>query len=313
MLPIIYSVFPLEYTRYIEVFGGSAAVLLGKPKDKFEVYNDLDAELVNLIRCIKYRSAELLLELDFLPINSREEFEEWNRFCRGEGDYAAKHLSTQLEIIDKMIPKEMGAELKASMRSRVENLEVRQAAAYFLRTRHSYASSGRSFACQPFNIRTTFQQIAEMSIRIQDLIIENQSFEILIPHYDREDSFFYLDPPYYNSEYVYDADFDWEQHVQMRDILADCKGKWLVSQADFPEIRDLYKEYCILDFKRIHSMAQRARPGSQFGELLIGNYDLLERERTKPEQISLTEMMGQPIDVTQNLKERIIPCKNRST
>lgn len=27
-------------------------MLLGKPKDKFEVYNDLDDELVNLFRCV---------------------------------------------------------------------------------------------------------------------------------------------------------------------------------------------------------------------------------------------------------------------
>ena len=62
--------------------------------------------------------------------------------------------------------------------------EVRQAAAFFLRTRNSYASYGRSFACQPFNVKSTFKQIEEMSVRIEDLIIENQSFELLIPYYD---------------------------------------------------------------------------------------------------------------------------------
>ncbi len=97
----------------------------------------------------------------------------------------------------------------------------------------------------------------------------------------------------------------------MRDILFACKGKWLVSQADCPEIRELYKGYDIFEFQRVHSMAQRSKPGSQFGELLIGNYDLLEREKDLPEQLSMNELMGQPIDVEQKLKERIIPCKNR--
>lgn len=83
MLPILYSVFPKEYNRYIEVFGGSGAVLLGKPKDKFEVYNDLDGELVNLFRCIKDRLMEFLLELDLLPMNSREEFVELLKFQTG--------------------------------------------------------------------------------------------------------------------------------------------------------------------------------------------------------------------------------------
>ena len=86
----------------------------------------------------------------------------------------------------------------------------------------------------------------------------------------------------------------------------------MVSQANFPEVRELFKDFCILEFRRIHSMAQRTKPGSQFGELLIGNYDLLEREREQPQQMGMDEMLGQPIDTEQILKERIIPCKNRT-
>ena len=48
-------------------------MLLGKPESKFEVYNDIDGELVNLFRVIKNRPAELLLELGLLPLNSRAE------------------------------------------------------------------------------------------------------------------------------------------------------------------------------------------------------------------------------------------------
>ena len=39
--------FPKEFGRYIEIFGGSGAVLLGKEPSKFEVYNDIEGELVN--------------------------------------------------------------------------------------------------------------------------------------------------------------------------------------------------------------------------------------------------------------------------
>lgn len=58
-------------------------MLLGKPEDKFEVYNDLDGELVNLFRVVRDRSEEFLLELGLLPLNSREEFAEWVRFHTG--------------------------------------------------------------------------------------------------------------------------------------------------------------------------------------------------------------------------------------
>ena len=60
--------FPKEFGRYIEIFGGSGAVLLGKEPSKFEVYNDIEGELVNFFRVVKNRPAELLLELDLLPL-----------------------------------------------------------------------------------------------------------------------------------------------------------------------------------------------------------------------------------------------------
>ena len=86
---------------------------------------------------------------------------------------------------------------------------------------------------------------------------------------------------------------------------------FFLSQSDFPEVRELYKDFYILEFKRVHSMAQRNKPGSQFRELLIGNYDLLEREKNQPEQLCMNEMMELPRNPDQILKERIIPCKNR--
>ena len=285
-------------------------MLLGKPESKFEVYNDIDGELVNLFRVIKNRPAELMLELDLLPLNSRAEFNQWLNFHNGGNDPSV-HLGTQEMILDATLPKEWAEEMKKSLRRRANYGEVRQAAAFLMRIRNSYSSSGRSFACQPFNIRSLFDMIWEMSFRLANVIIEQQSFEVLIPHYDRVDSFFYGDPPYYDSEYVYEAEFDWDHHVLLKDTLAQCKGKWLISQVDCPEIRYLFKDYDILDFKRIHPMVQKYTPGKQFGELLIGNYDLLERERDVPLQMSLNELMGEPINVEQILKERVTSCKKR--
>ena len=217
--------FPKEFGRYIEIFGGSGAVLLGKEPSKFEVYNDIEGELVNFFRVVKNRPAELLLELDLLPLNSREEFASWLHFHDG-GNEPTIHLPDQVEILDRTTPAYLLKEaekLKASLRKRSDYRDVRQAAAYLKRVRNSYSSSGRSFACQPFSVRTLFTQIREMSQRLENVIIEQQSFEVLIPHYDREDAFFYGDPPYYDSEYVYDAEFSWDHHVLLRDTLARCK------------------------------------------------------------------------------------------
>ena len=307
MLPILYAVFPKEVPRYIDVFGGSGAVLLGKPKSKFEVFNDVDGELVNLFHCIRDRFEEFLVELNLFPLNSREEFNIWLK-CHDRGVDIEQFTDLQLEILDMDQRIALSDTMKQVVRRRTEYPEIREAAAYFMRVRNSYSSTGKSFACQPFNIETLFNQLEEMSARIKEVVIERQSFEVLIPHYDRPDSFFYADPPYLNSEYLYDADFGWEQHVLLRNILYGIKGKFLLSQVDCPQIRELYKECDILDFKRIHTMASRSNPGSQFAELLIGNYDLLEQERDKPAQMSLDEMMGLPVDNEKRMKERILPC-----
>lgn len=46
----ILQLFPPNLTQYVEPFGGSGAVLLALPPDpnRLDIYNDLDAELVNL-------------------------------------------------------------------------------------------------------------------------------------------------------------------------------------------------------------------------------------------------------------------------
>ena len=156
--------------------------MLGKPKDKFEVYNDLDDELVNLFRCVRDRPAEFLLELGLLPLNSRTEFGEWLKFHTGRRD-PALFLPMQDVILDNLLPMQQWAEqMKKALHDRADYKEVLQAAAFFKRMRNSYASSGRSFACQPFSVRTTFRQLEETSDRLSNVIVENQSFETLIPH-----------------------------------------------------------------------------------------------------------------------------------
>ena len=75
ILPVIYSRFPIQYDRYIEPFGGSGAVLLGKETpDKFEVYNDYNKNLVNLFRCMRERPMAFIKELGFLTLNARDDF-----------------------------------------------------------------------------------------------------------------------------------------------------------------------------------------------------------------------------------------------
>ena len=311
ILNILYALFPLEYGRFIDVFGGSGSVLLGNPEIcAFEVYNDFDRNLANLFRCMKDRTMAVIRELGFCHLNSREDFIAIRRFFENEQFYD-KYLTEELKLTELMFPPPEAKDLK-EIRTRItQDYDVRRAAMFLKLLRFSYSSSGKSYASQPFDIRKLFGLIQELQDRMANVVVENQDFETLIKHYDRPDAFFYLDPPYFSTEDMYEVGFGWDDHVRLRDTLKNIKGKFLLSYNDCDEIRELYNGFSMFDFSRVHSMAQRYEAGKEFKELLIGNYDLYEREKGKPKQLTIFELQNddENFDYEKILKECIISCK----
>ena len=311
ILHILYALFPPQYGRFIDVFGGSGSVLLGNPEIcPFEVYNDFDRNLANLFRCMKERTMAVIRELGFCHLNSREDFIAIRRFFENE-QFDDKYLSEELRLTQIMFPPPEAKEL-TEMRKRITlDYDVRRAAMFLKLLRFSYSSSGKSYASQPFDIRKLFGLISQLQDRLANVVVENQDFETLIKHYDRPDAFFYLDPPYFSTEDMYEVGFGWDDHVRLRDTLKNIKGRFLLSYNDCNEIRELYNGFSMFDFSRTHSMAQRYEAGKEFKELLIGNYDLYEREKMKPKQLTFfgTENDNENFDYEKILKECIIQCK----
>lgn len=312
VLNILYAVFPVKYGRFIDVFGGSGSVLLGNTDVcHFEVYNDFDKNLVNLFRCMKERTVATIRELGFCNLNSREDFIAIRKFFEHE-EFDDMYLSEELRLTEVTFPPPEAEELK-KIRTRItEDYDVRRAAMFLKLLRYSYSSSCKTFASQPMDIRRLFSLIRDLEDRMASVVIENKDFEALINQYDRPDAFFYLDPPYFSTEDMYAVGFSWDDHVRLRDRLKNLNGKFLLSYNDCPEIRDLYKDFNILDFSRTHSMAQRYEAGKEFKELLIANYDMSEREKAKPRQLSLFNITEQEeFDYEKILKECILQCKIR--
>ena len=73
----IISLIPSDCNRYIEVCGGAGWVLFGKDKIKgqMEIFNDIDGDLINLYKQIKYNCSALQKEIDWLQ--SRELFSQY--------------------------------------------------------------------------------------------------------------------------------------------------------------------------------------------------------------------------------------------
>ena len=81
ILHILYAVFPPKYERFVDVFGGSGSVLLGSTYTcNVAVYNELDNNLVNLVRCMTERTVAPIRELGVCNLNSREDFKALRAF-----------------------------------------------------------------------------------------------------------------------------------------------------------------------------------------------------------------------------------------
>jgi len=259
---LIVSLFPLYYERYIEVFGGGGWVLFHKPPgNDFEVYNDFNGLLTNLYRCVREKPSELIDALYFV-LNSREDF-----------DIAKEALARDSPESD-----------------------VIRASYFYQLIRYSYASGLTSFGSQPHDMWSNFPLIEQAHRRLNKVVVENKDFEKLIRQYDRPVSFFYADPPYFETEKYYknvgEDGFKKEDHIRLRDTLMGIEGKFLLSYNDCSFIRELYDapNIQIESYTRINNIKQRYDNGAQFPEILVANYDMHEREINSPSQINLFEM-----------------------
>ena len=138
ILHILYAVFPPQYGRFVDVFGGSGSVLLGKPEvHPFEVYNDFDRNLVNLFRCMKDRTMATVREIGFCNLNSREDFNAIKKFFDTDGRFTDEYLAEELALTTLMIPPPEAGELQ-EIRTRITtDYDVRRAAMFLKLLRYS--------------------------------------------------------------------------------------------------------------------------------------------------------------------------------
>lgn len=233
---------PENHTTYIEVFGGALSVLYAKEKSRLEVVNDINGELINLHRSIRTNPETLNFYLNQL-LCSRELF-----FAIRDG-----HMKPRNKI---------------------------EAAAFYLyRLNQSFGAKGDSFAMnaksgrKPKDIYRSYQK---WSKRLKGVTIENMSFNKLIPLYDKEEVFFYVDPPYVSTESYYKntGGFGRKEHEELAALLSQVKGKFLLSYNDCELVRELYKDFNIRATKEINYTlgANMHKKRKSVKEILISNY-----------------------------------------
>lgn len=224
-----------DHTCYVEVFGGGAALMLGKERSSVEIYNDLDQELVNVFRQAKYHSKELRRELRMMPA-SRAEF-------------------------DRLLAAEPVTEIQAAARTLWLN-------------KCSFGGQGCSFGvskvCASTSKSGIRRNLKEFEERFDKVVIECKTWGCLLPIYDGPKTFFFFDPPYINSSknVGYQA-FDEAQMEKLRKAIDSLEAQWLVTVCDSPESRRVFEGYKFREISRTNGIENRRGHSTQYKELII--------------------------------------------
>lgn len=228
---------------YVEVFAGAAWVLFRKEPSKVEVINDINGDLTTLYRVIQNHLEEFI------------RYFKWSLVSRDEFDRLLRVDESTLTDIQRS--------------ARFYYLVKNAFGAKIVNPTFGVANSSKP----RLNLLRIEEDLSEAHMRLSRVHIENLPYENLIKRYDAEHVFFYIDPPYWNCENDYGKGlFGKGDFTLLRDTLATCKGKWLVSINNEPQIKDLFNGFEIREVKTSYSVGQKAN--KPVTELLIANYKI---------------------------------------
>lgn len=237
------------HETYIEPFGGSAGVLVNKPRSENEVYNDLNPDCVNFFRTCRDRTEELAYWVRYTPYSRQLH----QRYSEKREDWPSDAV-------------EQAGRFVFLQRASFGGSAIGKNASY------SVANSGTpsSKNCGSYKWHQKVSHIAQIGERFRDVYIQCRDYREVVSEYDSSSTFFYFDPPYQEIGEKYylteSAGFDHQEFVS---ILADIEGKWLVSyDENIPDglqdgNRVVYRDYS----------AKSSREYNQKVETLTMNYD----------------------------------------
>ena len=238
------------HTCYCEVFAGAAWVLFKKDPSKVEVINDINKDLITLYRVIQRFLEPFAKEFRWVLI-SRDEFERRKK----------EDPSTLLDI-------ERAARFYYVIRNGFSSLLVNP------------AFSTQANRKPRLNLLRLEEELSAAHLRLARVTVENLHYADLIPRYDKPETFFYIDPPYYGIEGYYGKGiFSRDDYDRLHDILAGIKGNFLMSLNDTKEVRRIFKDFRISTVKHTYSSSPKGKRPCH--ELFISNYTPPRRARKR--------------------------------
>jgi DNA adenine methylase len=239
----IISLIP-EHTTYVEPFCGGAQVFFHKEPSSVEILNDLNEEVFNFLRICQLHHEELLRYLHYCVVSRR-----W------------------FELFDRMPPETL--------------TDVQRAARFFFLQKNCYGGLivRRNFTVSiedgsNYNPKSLPKLLERAHERLLNVQLECLPYERVLSKCDRESTFFYLDPPYFNRPY-YKFNFNERDYINLAERLKGLKGRFLLSLNDTTETRRIFRQFRIETLEMTYSSQRKA--GKKYQELLITNYSLADR------------------------------------
>lgn len=241
----IVNEFPADHTCYVEPFCGACWVLFAKDPSKGEVINDRDLELVTFWRVIQNHLEEFLRYYKY-AVTSRELFEIEKR----------KDPTTLTDI--------------------------QRACRYFYIQKLGFGGKthGRTFGTSAtgparLNMLNMEDHLLEVHWRFKRITIEHLHALECIRRYDRKETLFYIDPPYYETA-GYAVPFGHQDFLDLAAALSTIKGRFVLSLNDHEKVREIFGEFKIKTVKLKYS-AGNSRTATKTrsverGEVIIKNF-----------------------------------------
>jgi DNA adenine methylase len=228
------------HSCYVEVFAGGAALYFLRPPADVEVINDINGELVNLYRVVKHHLEEFVRQFKW-ALSSREVF-KW---------------------LQDTPPETM--------------TDVQRAARFYYLQHQAFGGKaagqtwGTATTMPPINLLRIEEQLSAAHLRLAQTYIERLHWRECMARYDRPHSFFYLDPPYWQTE-GYGVPFPFEEYAAMAEVMRSLKGKALLSINDHPDIRRAFDGFHMEQLDISYTVGGGAKAAER-KELVIWSWD----------------------------------------
>ncbi|MFT8890809.1 MAG: DNA adenine methylase [Acetobacter papayae] len=230
----------IPHRAYVEPFVGMGGIFFRRNfVSSCEVINDLNGDVANLFRVLKWHYVPLMDILRW-QITSREDFE---RLRKSNPDTLTDlHKAARFLYLQRLA---FGGKVNGAF--------------------------GVAINPARFDIHKLGQILDDAHQRLSRVVVECLPYGEVITRYDRPDTLFYLDPPYYGNEKDYNAAFSRSEYQDMAEQLSQIKGRFVLSLNDRPEVRSIFSAFHIESVAVSYSISREAKGRGSRGEVIITN------------------------------------------